>query len=199
MKFLPTGFKLKAEKFFHPWHLRLAKKIIQGGGLVAYPTEAVFGLGCHPLDVAAVFRLLTLKQRPIHKGLILIADSVDALYPFLGEIPQSAWERMAQSWPGPTTWVVPAAKATPKWLTGQHRSIAVRVTDHPLAAALCRISATPLVSTSANLSRQSPAKSALEVYLRCGHGVDLVLHGRTGGLSKPTVIRDALSGEVIRA
>jgi L-threonylcarbamoyladenylate synthase len=190
---------LKHKTYIHPWRLRLARHVIQAGGLIAYPTEAVFGLGCHPLDEDAVLRLLALKQRPIHKGLILIADRIEALHPYLGTIPPTAWRRICKSWPGPTTWVVPAANKTPQWLTGQHTTLAVRVTDHPLAASLCRIAETPLVSTSANLSQHPPAKTPLGVYRRCGPGVDLVLHGNTGGLSRPTVIRNALTETLIRA
>ncbi len=187
------------EQFIHPWHLRLAREVIHAGGLIAYPTEAVFGLGCHPLDGDAVSRLLKLKQRPAEKGLILIADRPEALLPYLGEIPKPAWQRVLQSWPGPNTWVVPASDETPIWLTGKHDSIAVRVTRHPVAAALCRVAATPLVSTSANLSQHPPALNPLQVILRCGPGVDLVIHGKTGGLSRPTVIRDALKETLIRS
>ena len=187
------------EQFIHPWQLRLARDVIHAGGLIAYPTEAVFGLGCHPLDGDAVSRLLKLKQRPQAKGLILIADSPAALAPYLGEIPEPAWQRVVQSWPGPNTWVVPASDTTPEWLTGKHESLAVRVTDHPVAAALCRIAGTPLVSTSANLTQHPPARNPLEVNLRCAPGVDLVIHGRTGGLSRPTVIRDALKETLIRS
>jgi L-threonylcarbamoyladenylate synthase len=184
--------------YIHPWHLRLARKVIHAGGVIAYPTEAVFGLGCHPLDGCAVAKLLKLKQRPQEKGLILIADRAEALAPFLGNIPKHAWRRMLQSWPGPNTWVVPASDRTPTWLSGKFDSIAVRVTDHPVAASLCRIAATPLVSTSANLSQHPPARTPLEVYLRCSPGVDLVIHGKTGGLARPTVIRDALKETLIR-
>ena len=190
---------MKPNRYFHPWHLRLARRVIHAGGVIAYPTEAVFGLGCHPLDGEAVSRLLALKQRPMHKGLILIADRFERLRPYLGQIPSSALQRMLQSWPGPATWIAPAADGTPDWLTGRHTTLAVRVTDHPLAAALCEAAQTPLVSTSANLSRHPPARTPLEVYLRCGKGVDLVLHGKTGGLARPTAIRDAMSSELIRA
>lgn len=187
------------EQFIHPWHLRLARDVIHAGGLIAYPTEAVFGLGCHPQDGDAVARLLKLKRRPQEKGLILIADTPQALAPYLGEIPEQAWQRVVESWPGPNTWVVPASDSTPAWLTGRHDSIAVRVTDHPIAAALCRVAGTPLVSTSANLSQHPPAVNPLQVHLRCSPGVDLVVHGRTGGLSRPTVIRDALKETLIRS
>jgi L-threonylcarbamoyladenylate synthase len=190
---------VKPDKYIHPWQLRLAREVIYAGGLIAYPTESVYGLGCHPLDGEAVSKLLKLKQRPLHKGLILIADKPESLFPYLGEIPPMAWQRIDQSWPGPTTWIVPASANAPTWLTGEHDSLAVRVTNHPLASALCRIAGTPLVSTSANLSQHPPARTALEVYLRCGLGVELVVHGDTGGLSRPTVIRDALSDALVRA
>jgi L-threonylcarbamoyladenylate synthase len=184
--------------FIHPWHLRLAREVIHAGGLIAYPTEAVYGLGCHPLNHEAVTRLLKLKQRPQEKGLILIADRPEALHPYLGRIPQQAWQRVVESWPGPNTWVIPASDKTPAWLSGKFDSIAVRVTDHPIAAALCRAAGTPLVSTSANLSQHPPARTPLQVYTRCGLGVDLVIHGKTGGLARPTAIRDALKETLIR-
>ncbi|MET0067334.1 MAG: L-threonylcarbamoyladenylate synthase [Candidatus Thiodiazotropha sp.] len=182
-----------------PWHLRLARQVIRTGGLVAYPTEAVFGLGCHPLDREAVYRLLALKKRPVEKGLILISDCFERLQPFLQPLPAERTEALMASWPGPATWLVPAAAATPDWLTGRHPTLAVRVTAHPLASALCRAAGTPLVSTSANLSGRPPARTPLEVRMRCGTGVDLVIHGSTGDQSRPTVIRDAISGALIRA
>jgi L-threonylcarbamoyladenylate synthase len=194
-----SRFNLNSDPTIRPWQLRLARKVILSGGLIAYPTEAVYGLGCHPLDGDAVMRLLALKQRPMHKGLILIANTPEALNPYVGEMPTRVWEQMVRNWPGPNTWIVPASNKTPEWLTGRHNSLAIRVTNHPLASALCRISGTPLVSTSANLTQHPPAKTALEVYLRCGHYVDLVIHGETGGQTRPTKIRDALSGKLIRA
>ncbi|MCU7873197.1 MAG: threonylcarbamoyl-AMP synthase [Candidatus Thiodiazotropha sp. (ex Lucinoma borealis)] len=183
----------------HPWHLRQAARVITLGGLIAYPTEAVYGLGCHPLNFEAVTRLLALKQRPVTKGLILIADRIERLQPYIGKLPKSSMARIQQSWPGPTTWLIPAANNVPDWLTGQHATLAVRVTDHPIAAALCRAAGTPLVSTSANISQRPPARNPLQVRLRCGKDVDLIVHGKTGGLKKPTSIKDAMSGCLFRA
>ena len=178
--------------------LRLAARALRDGAIVAYPTEAVFGLGCDPLNRAAVDRLLAIKQRPIHKGLILIASDPVQLAPFIETPGDTAQARLDASWPGPVTWLLPARPQTPRWLRGGHASIAVRVTAHPVAAALCRAFGGPIVSTSANLSRRPPARSALQVRLRCP-GTDLIVHGACGDADRPTTIRDALSGAVLRA
>jgi L-threonylcarbamoyladenylate synthase len=151
------------------------------------------------LNREAVFRLLSLKQRPVSKGLILIADCFARLQPYLAAIPEDRLVQVLQSWPGPYTWVMPAAEGVPRWLRGRHTSLAVRVTAHPLAAALCAAAAMPLVSTSANLSQHPPARTPLEVRIRCHNQVDLILHGATGGLARPTQIRDALSDKLWRA
>ena len=180
------------------WPLSLAAHVLHQGGILAYPTESVFGLGCDPLDEAAVMRLLRLKQRDAGKGVILIAHSFDQLRDYTGPIPQDRLAEVASHWPGPSTWLLPAASWVPDWLTGRHSTLAMRVTAHPLAAALCRRAGMPLVSTSANLSGRPPARTPLQVRLRCGPQVDMVLHGRTGGLAKPTPIRDALTGKRLR-
>jgi L-threonylcarbamoyladenylate synthase len=201
MIFTSVGIKeqfLPNNTHHFPWRFREAARIINFGGIVAYPTEAVYGLGCHPLDPDAVSRLLMLKQRPIEKGLIVIAERIESLYPYVGSLSESSMRAVRESWPGPATWLIQAAQNVPYWLTGKHATLAVRVTDHPIAAALCRAAGTPLVSTSANLSQHRPARTPLQVHLRCGDGIDLILHGETGGMKRPTPIRDALSGRTIR-
>lgn len=174
-----------------------AAKVLRHGGIVAYPTEAVYGLGCDPLDPVAVGRLLEIKQRAPGKGLILIASHASQVAPFI--LPPSAdiRRRIEASWPGPVTWLLPARQDAPAWLRGEHESIAVRVTAHPLAAALCATFAGALVSTSANTAGRPPARSALQARLRCP-GIDLIMHGETGDLTQPTMIRDARTGATIR-
>jgi L-threonylcarbamoyladenylate synthase len=179
------------------FRLRRAVRVMRAGGVVAYPTEAVYGLGCDPLNHDAVMRLLTIKRRPPEKGLILIASRFDQLTPFLRATGEEVRQRVDATWPGPVTWLLPASPATPNWLRGMHDSLAVRVTAHPLAAALCEAFGGPIVSTSANASGRPPARTALQAVLRCP-GVDLVLVGATGGLRRPTPIRDALSGKLLR-
>jgi L-threonylcarbamoyladenylate synthase len=172
--------------------------VVRQGGILAYPTEAVYGLGCDPFNADAVYRLLALKKRPVHKGLILIADRFERLSPLLGKLPEERLEAIKKTWPGPVTWVMPAAVDVPGWLTGAHSTLAVRVTAHPLAAALCRAVESPLVSTSANQSQRPPARTALEVLLRCESQVDFILHGATGTQRRPTQIRDAATDHILR-
>ena len=173
---------------------------LRSGGVVAYPTEAVFGLGCDPHDEKAVARLFELKRRPPTQGVLLIASAFDQVAPFidLASVPAAALERARATWPGPHTWVFPRAAATPGWLAGGHAGIAVRVTAHPLAAALCRAFCAALVSTSANRHGEAAARSAAEVRAMFGNELPFVLEGATGGLERPTAIRDAISGDVIR-
>jgi L-threonylcarbamoyladenylate synthase len=180
------------------WPLRLAAHILHRGGIIAYPTESVFGLGCNPLDESAVMRLLALKRRDPAKGVILIAHSYEQLRKYTGPIPADRLAEVERHWPGPSTWLLPAAPWVPDWLTGRHSTLAMRVTAHPLASALCREAGMPLVSTSANLSGRPPARTPLQVRLRCGNDFDLLLHGATGGLAQPTPIRNALTGARLR-
>lgn len=179
------------------FRLRRAAAVLRDGGIVAYPTEGVFGLGCDPLNGDAVHRLLTLKQRPAHKGLILIGARFDHLKPFVKRPGKKIRRQLSETWPGPVTWLLPARRNTPFWLRGRHRTLAVRVTDHPLAAALCDTFGGAIVSTSANLAGRPPARTALQARLRCP-GADMVLHGRTGGRRGPSEIRDAATGRRVR-
>ncbi len=178
--------------------LRQAVRVVDGGGVIAYPTEAVWGLGCDPFNRDAVLRLLEIKQRPMHKGLIIIAAEVAQVLPWLGGLTVRQCRRVIETWPGPHTWVVPVGHDFPEWVRGDHASVAVRVSAHPVVRALCRRYGGALVSTSANRTGLPPARSPLQV--RCGlrGQVDYLLPGRLGGQNKPTLIRDALTGQVLR-
>jgi L-threonylcarbamoyladenylate synthase len=180
------------------FRLRLAARWVQTGGVIAYPTEAVFGLGCDPADPVAVSRLLAIKHRPVDKGLILVAADWSQLQPWLQPLPTRLRQRLLGSWPGPVTWLVPAAEDCPYWLTGDHETLAVRVSDHPLVQSLCRMAGSALVSTSANVSRQAPARSILQVQLRFTNRIDYLLPGPLGGRAQPTTIRDLATGRRIR-
>jgi len=180
-----------------PFACRNAARSIQQGKVIAYPTEAVFGLGCHPLDAEAVKQILKIKQRPVSKGLILIASDFSQLRPYVADVPDELLEQVFNTWPGPNTWLFPKNPATPYWLTGNFNTIAVRVSAHPVVQDLCNTGGTALVSTSANRSKQEPARSALECRLK-NLAADIIVNGNVDRNAKPSVITDLLSGKVIR-
>lgn len=173
------------------------------GGIIAYPTEAVFGLGCDPDNKLAVENLLTLKKRPVEKGLILLAANYSQLLPYIEDslIPQDKRFEVLSRWPNGITQVVPKNKLTPAWLTGRFDTIAVRVTDQPDVVALCKRINKPIVSTSANLTGEEPAKTwqAIEQNSALSSKVDFIIKGQTLGFTQPSTIIDALTGETFRS
>ena len=170
---------------------------LRRGGLIAYPTESCYGLGCDPRNPRALKRLIRLKGRSAAKGLLLIADHFKRLQPFIHSLNASDRARMQRSWPGPVTWVVPASATCLPDLTGGRPTIAVRVTAHPGAARLCRRLGMALVSTSANKSGKKPAKTAAECRRIFGAQVR-VIGGRIGTRKRPSTLIDLATGTVLR-
>ncbi len=176
----------------------MAARQLRSGELLAYPTEAVWGLGCDPLNAQAVSAVLELKGRSASKGMILIAADFEQIEPFLDIPSPQMRSRLMASWPGPVTWIVPASRRVPVWLRGGRDTLAVRVTAHPVASALCRVFGGPIVSTSANPSGARPARTQLKT--RCYFSTSGLnfLPGSVGGLGKPTAIFDAMTGARLR-
>jgi len=170
---------------------------LQRGGLIAYPTESCYGLGCDPRNPRALKRLIRLKGRSAAKGMLLVADHYKRLLPFLRPLRPADLARMQRSWPGPVTWVVPASASCSPLLTGGRATIAVRVTAHPGAARLCRSAGMALVSTSANKSGQKPAKTAAQCRRIFGKRVR-VIDGRIGTRRRPSTLIDLATGTVLR-
>lgn len=177
-----------------------AAEVFTQGGIIAYPTEAVFGLGCDPDNDEAVNKLLSLKQRSIDKGLILIAANYAQLLPYLNEnvINQDQRVSLLSRWPAALTQVLPANSNISPLLCGAFDSIAVRITNHPDAVALCKLTNKAIVSTSANLSGQPPATTWQQVEQQLGDKVDCIIKTDTLGFLKPTSIINGLTGDVIR-
>ena len=180
--------------------IETAINAVRNGGVIAYPTEGVWGLGCDPRDEAATMRLLALKQREVGKGLILIASRESQLAPFVdvAVLDATARDAVAASWPGPNTWIVPASTDAPAWITGDHDGIAVRVSAHPVVVALCDAFGGALVSTSANIASLPSPRTRTELDPRIVSGVDAIAPGETGGLLQATPIRDARDGRSLR-
>ncbi|MGL5336604.1 MAG: L-threonylcarbamoyladenylate synthase [Enterovibrio sp.] len=174
---------------------------LREGKTIAYPTEAVFGLGCDPQNSSAIKELLALKQRDKNKGLILITASIEQLEGFV-DFTQLEPQQLAAihaSWPGPVTWLIPAGKKATDWISGQFSTIAVRVSAHEPVRELCRAWGAPLISTSANLSGHPPCKTAEEVAAQFGDKLPIILQGKVGAAANPSQICDAKTGKIIRA
>lgn len=167
-------------------------------GVIAYPTEAVWGLGCDPFSYSAVAKILNLKSRPEHKGVILIACDWQQFAPFTNGLTSSQLDQLQQPNSKPTTWLIPHNGTAPKWIVGEHDTLAVRVTAHPLAASLCRLFGCPIVSTSANPQGLTEATNALKVRTYFGRQLDAITSGTIGSATAPSEIRHLLSGKIIR-
>ncbi|MCB1866571.1 MAG: Sua5/YciO/YrdC/YwlC family protein [Chromatiales bacterium] len=181
-----------------PLHLRLAARALAAGGVIACPTEAVWGLSCDPLNPDAVDRLLAVKGRDPARGFILAAGTRAALAPFMAPLLDAAREAIDASWPGPVTWIVPAAAGVPEWLRGTNAGIAVRHSAHPAVAALTAAFGGAIVSTSANPSGRAPARTPLALRRYFGGRLDYILPGALGGNREPSRIYDALTGARLR-
>ncbi len=179
------------------WRIRQAVTALNQGGVVAYPTEAVFGLGCDPWNVQAVKRLLDIKQRSWLKGLIIVAADFNQLQDFIAPVSAETLKLLESTWPGPVTWLLPVNTNLPAYLSGLHDTIAVRVSAHKQTAKLCREFGGAIVSTSANVAGARPAKTIRQLRWNMS-GIDTIVPGQCSGSSTPTEIRDAQTGERLR-
>lgn len=178
------------------WIIQRALAMLENSGVIAYPTEAVFGFGCYPWDYQAVMKILNIKRRPIHKGLILIASHYQQLAAYV-DFDRIDVQTILASNTQATTWLLPSQPSTPNWLTGCHQKIAIRVSHHPIVKELCEHTGA-LISTSANCQGCPPLKKAIQVQRQFGRVLDLIIHSEVGGCSSPTQIIDAQSGKIIR-
>lgn len=171
---------------------------LRAGAVIAYPTEAVWGLGCDPDNPAALARLLALKARNPAKGMILIAGSVAQIEAWLDGLSGAQRERLLSSWPGPVTWLIPDNGRTHPLVKGQHDKVALRVSDHPLVKMLTDAFGGPIISTSANRTGNAPMRSAEAIDAEWQNEV-VIVPGALGGRERPSAIRDLLTGDVLRA
>lgn len=178
--------------------LSAAVAALNRGEIIAYPTEAVWGLGCDPDNPSALKSLLALKQRDSAKGMILIAGNIGQLEPWLVGLTSSQRDTLLASWPGPHTWLVPDNGRAHPLLRGEHSQVALRLSDHPLVARLCRAFGGPIVSTSANLAGTAPARSSREVRAAFGQRIAVILEGELGRHPRPSTIHDLATGRILR-
>lgn len=170
---------------------------LKNGGVIAYPTESCYGLGCDPSNRRAVQRILKLKRRPQHKGLILIASSYRQVTRYIQPLTPAEQAKLQADGAQAITYLMPVKPSCPRWLRGRHDTLAVRMTAHPYAKNLCRSANSALVSTSANLSGLRPAKTYAECRRMFGKRV-WVLRGRVGKRKQPSTIRAWVGGRILR-
>ncbi|MBT5031323.1 MAG: tRNA threonylcarbamoyladenosine biosynthesis protein RimN [Proteobacteria bacterium] len=173
-------------------------RAMHSGGIIAYPAESCFGLGCDPSNSFAIRRLLRLKNRKREKGLILIASNIKQLEHWVNLRASPNYAEIIASWPGPHTWILPGSVSLNRWLVGMHCGLAVRVTAHPVAAKLCELFGGPIVSSSANIHGRPALQTAQQVQKCYGSRLQGLVHDRIGNTGFPSEIRDGMSGKIIR-
>jgi L-threonylcarbamoyladenylate synthase len=174
------------------------RQALLSGAVIAYPTEGVWGLGCSPASEQAVMRVLRMKQRSVKQGLILVAGSIDQFAPYFGGLNEDQIQQLNASWPGPVTFLVPDQGVSPDFIRGDHATVALRVSAHPVVQSLCQMLGGPMVSTSANRSGEPAALSESEVAEQFATEVDFIISGPLGGQTGPSEIIDLATGQVLR-
>jgi L-threonylcarbamoyladenylate synthase len=181
-----------------PWQINHSVNVILNGGVLAYPTEAVYGLGCSPYCLAAVNKIFQLKRRNLAKGLILVGNDIKQFEDLIDFDKVKNLPDILDTWPGHITWILPTKPRVPSWLTGKNNGLAVRISAHAIVNQLCK-KAGILVSTSANPAGFNTVKNSLQVRAYFGNNVDYIYPGHAGPATNPSEIRDAITGSVLRS
>lgn len=183
----------------HPFQLNKLKLALKQGAIIAYPTETVWGLGCLPNDETALIRLAKIKQRPVHKGFILVASDISYCLDFIHpDFHQQAIKKVICNVQHPTTWLVPKAQGTSRLLSGDFSTIAIRISPHPFIKLLCSKIQAAFVSTSVNINSRPSLNSSILIQKQFGHQLDAIVHGFNAGLGKASKIIDLQSGAILR-
>ena len=175
-----------------------AVAVLKSGGVIAYPAESCFGLGCDPMNQEAVARILAIKKRAVIQGVILIASDVDQVNEYADLESAPLLESILASWPGPNTWLLAKRDTVPDWLSGEHTTIAMRVTAHQTSRQLCEIYAAAIVSTSANRHGRPALTDINSLRSEMGSELDYIVDASIGSDPAPSLIRNAITGLQLR-
>jgi L-threonylcarbamoyladenylate synthase len=182
-----------------PWAINRLSKAVVKAAVIAYPTDTIWGLGCHPMSAAAAIRIINIKQRSLEKGLILLSPDLEYCKPYLGEdLSVQQLNQLAASSPHPVTWLVPAHPDCPVWLRGQHTTIAIRLTNHPFVASICSTMHAPIVSTSANRHSKPSVRNSLQARCQFADELDHIVTGFSTGTGLASEIKSLETGHVFR-
>ena len=181
------------------WQAHFASHILRQGGVIAHPTEAVWGLACDPFSEAAVNALLALQGRPLEKGLILVSSNIEHFACLLKPLNSELNLRFRETKSRPTTWIVPDVnQQIPTWIRGSHKGVAVRVSTHPVIKELSSFFGGPIISSSANPSGKPPAMNVQDIRQYFRGRLDYILPGKLGKAERPSQIIDLASGAILR-
>lgn len=179
--------------------ISLAVKALQQGGVIIYPTEAVYGIGCDPYNEKAVQKLLAIKQRSVEHGLILLIDNWRNIMPLINLDYELDFVAIENNPVKNITWLFPASNQVPSWITGKHDQVAIRSPDHHLAKKICAAFKGPIVSTSANITGKPACTSYTAVINNFNDlRIDYIVDSPVGSYQQPSTIIDYLTREVIR-
>jgi len=198
LKYLAPSFNWDFVHTTMRWPIYQASHILNASGVIAYPTETVWGLGCDPFSASALERVIQIKRRDAHKGLILVAADISQFEFLLHDLEPELIEKMQASWPGAVTWLVPHKNRVHPLVHGQFSTVAIRVSPHPMVQQLCHEFGGPIVSTSANFSGKPTVSSAIQARTVLGPYLDFILPGPVGLAKAPSRIIDVKTGRVIR-
>lgn len=178
-----------------------AISVLREEGVIAYPTESVFGLGCDPDSELALSKLLKIKKRSSSKGMLVVSHDFSLVTKYINftQVNESDLMYTKEFWPGPFTFLFPASDSCSPLLIGDHLTIAIRISTHPIIKALCSCFNKPIVSTSANFSGKSPCISLTEVHEHFDNVVDFIVDGETLNYTKPSTIIDLKTKIILRS
>ncbi len=180
-----------------PWALNRFAHAVSRGAIFGYPTDTIWGLGCHPLIADSVGRILQIKHRNPDKGLILLSSKIEYCLAY-AELDSGQLESIHKPTDHPTTWLAPASEGCPAWIRGSYPTVAIRITNHPLLEFLCARLQAPIVSTSANRAGRATVRSSRQIRKQFGNELDFIVSGFATGSNKPSNIKSLLDKTTIR-
>ncbi len=180
-----------------PWALNRFVHAVFRGAVFGYPTDTVWGFGCHPLIAGSVSRILQIKNRSPDKGLILLSSRIEYCLAYLG-VEADELESICLPGEQPTTWLVTASEFCPPWIHGIYPTVGIRITSHPLIQSICDGLQAPIVSTSANRSGKATARTSFQMRKQFGSEIDFIVNGFATGSHQPSEIKSLTSGTILR-
>ena len=176
--------------------IRHAAHVINSGGIIAYPTDTIYGLGCDPYDADAVARLSDIKSRSALKQFILLAGHIEQIKAFV-DLTEDQQQKITQNKEA-TSWVIKANKHTPAWLLNKDKTVTIRLSKHSDVKKLCHILGHAIISTSANLSGQRPARNALELHQRFHSSIDKIMASNEKLTARPSKVIRLCDNHILR-